>query len=263
MSLVQTLLYYVPTYVLMLLAVATWILFSVIGLWLFRKVIPVHVLKLHNDIAGFIFATLGVIYAVLVAFMVVVSWHSFDTTTKNLEKEANTYADIYRDSAGVGRAFHRQVAFTLNRDVKSVVNDEWPMMAKGVESRESHDLIHKVWNVFKNYEPKGEREKIFFAEAVRKMNEANELRRQRIADAGAGIHPILWLILIVSGLITLSFTFFFGTENYVAQMIMTSLLAALIALILFTIMVFDYPFTGGVRVSPEAFKTILMSLKAF
>jgi hypothetical protein len=147
--------------------------------------------------------------------------------------------------------------------VKSVVDDEWPLMAKGMESQKSKDHMHKVWDVYIKFEPKSEREKIFFAESVRKLNEANELRRQRIVDSSTGIHQILWFVLVACGIITISFTFFFGTENYTAQLIMTSLLASLIALVLFTIMVFDYPFTGDISVPAGAFKMILGSLKVF
>lgn len=263
MGFIQTLLYYVPTYVLGIGMILLSVGFSVGGLMLVRMIMPVHKTKQHNDIAGFIFATLGVIYAVLVAFMVVVSWQNFDGTMVRLQTEANIYADLYRDSTGISKEFHAQIGRTLSDYVKSVVDDEWPLMAKGLESKRSHDLLHKVWDVYINFEPKGEREKIFFEESVRKLNEANELRRQRIVDSRTGVHSVLWFVLIACGLITISFTFFFGTENFSAQMIMTSLLSSLIALVLFTIMVFDFPFTGDISVHAGTFKMILSSLKVF
>lgn len=263
MSFVQALLYYVPTYLLGSFMVLISVIFSILGLVIVRKIMPVHKTKLHNDIAGPIFATLGVIYAVLIAFMVVISWQKFDETTTRLEREANIYADLYRDSTGISKTFHAEVGRTLNDYVRSVVSDEWPLLAKGMESQKSHDLLHNVWDVYISYEPRGEREKIFFEESVRKLNEANELRRQRIVDSRTGVHQILWFVLVACAIITISFTFFFGTENFAAQLIMTSLLASLIALVLFTIMVFDYPFTGDISVSTETFKLILGSLKAF
>jgi hypothetical protein len=38
---------------------------------------------------------------------------------------------------------------------------------------------------------------------------------------------------------------------------MTTLLSVLLALILFTILVFDFPFTGDVSISPKAFSDML------
>lgn len=263
MSFVQICLYYYPSYLIAFVMVLSAVLFSIVGLLLVRRIMPVHKTKLHNDIAGPIFATLGVIYAVIVAFMVVISWQNFDETTGRLEREANIYADLYRDSTGISKDFNAQVGRTLTDYVRSVVDDEWPLMAKGAESAKTHEFLHKVWDVYINFQPKGDREKIFFEESVRKLNEANELRRQRIVDSGTGINEILWFVLIACGIITIAFTFFFGTENLIAQIIMTSLLAALIALVLFTIMAFDYPFTGDISVSPKVFESILRSLNAF
>jgi hypothetical protein len=263
MNFIQTLLYYIPTIALGIIMVAISVGFSVAGLVLARKIIPVHMTKLHNDIAGFIFATVGVIYAVMVAFLVVISWQNFDNTTNRLMREANIYADIYRDSTGISAGFSASVRKALGDYVKSVVNDEWPLMAKGRESEKSHALLHAVWDIYTKYEPRGEKEKIFFGESVRKLNEANELRRQRIIDAGSGIHGILWFVLLICGMITVSFSFLFGTENFSVHIFMTCLLASLIALVLLTIMVFDYPFTGDISVEADVFKQILRSLKVF
>jgi hypothetical protein len=263
MSFIQTILFHIPTFLLGMGIVLISIGFSVVGLMLVRKILPLYKTKLHNDIAGFIFAAIGVIYAVMIAFMVVVSWQNFDATTNRLAREANIYADIYRDSTGVSRNFHQRVAKALGDYVKSVVEDEWPLMAKGMESAKSHALLHTAWDIFTHFEPHGERERIFFEESIRKLNEANELRRQRIIDAGSGIPNALWFVLIICGMITISFTFFFGTENLRAQLIMTSLLSSLIALELFTIMLFDYPFTGDISVSADVFKLFLRSLKVF
>ena len=109
---------------------------------------------------------------------------------------------------------------------------------------------------YSSYEPKTESEKIFLAESVRKLNDAGELRRLRIADSRTGIHPILWLILLTGGVITISFTFFFGAENLLAQIMMASMLAVVIGLILFTILLLDFPFTGGLNIPSDAFKLI-------
>lgn len=120
---------------------------------------------------------MGLIYAVLVAFMVVISWQSFDATRSNLEKEANSYADLFRDSKGLSKDAQTKIKATLSDYVKSTVNDEWPLLSKGRSSEKTHSLLLKVWDVYLNYSPETETEKVFFAESVKKINEANELRR--------------------------------------------------------------------------------------
>jgi hypothetical protein len=260
MSLVQTLLFNIPSWLLGFLMVTAAVFFSVVGLMIIRFYIPAHKFKVHNDVAGSIFATLGVIYAVLLAFMVIVTWQNFDQASRNVAREANYIADLYRDTAPLSAGFHEQLGPALKEYVNAIVGDEWAIQARGERSEKVQAAQQKIWDLFGEYVPVGEKEKIFFEESVRKLNEACEMRRQRLLDATSGIHSSLYFVLVAGGIITILFTLFFGTENFIPHVLMTSMLAALIALTLFTIMSMDYPFTGSVSISPAVFKLVLRSL---
>lgn len=260
MTFVQNVLYHVSTPILGLGFVATTVLLSMMGLIIVRKFVPIHKLKLHNDVAGFIFTTLGVIYAVLLAFMVIVSWQNFDRSSNNVSMEANCIASVYRDSNGFEPGFRAKLRDSYDKYVNSIINDEWPLLAKGQRSMRTQQLSDYKWKIVASFKARNDTEKMFFQEALRKMNEASELRRQRIVDSATGIHPVLWFVLITGGIITIMFTLFFGTENFSAQIIMTALLACLIGMILMTILVLDYPFTGDVCITPAAFKEVLAHL---
>jgi hypothetical protein len=69
--------------------------------------------------------------------------------------------------------------------------------------------------------------------------------------------PILWVILIFAGVVTIGFTYLFGLENTWAHRLMVASLAAVIALVLFTISSLEHPFYGGTHVSPGAFELVL------
>lgn len=260
MTFIQLLLYKVPSFFLALGIVGVAILLAVGGLCLIRSFMPTHQRKLHNDVAGPIFATIGVIYAVLLAFMVVIVWENFHSARNDVAKEANYLAAVYRDTTPFAPAFRAQFKTELKEYVNDIVNDEWPLLARGERSEKVQAAQGRLWNLFSRYQPQTETQKVFFAESVKKFNEACELRRMRLVDAHSGIHPVLWFVLIAGGLITIAFSFFFGTENFGPHLWMSSLLAALIALALFTIMTLDYPFTGDVSIKSDSFKLILQTL---
>ena len=48
------------------------------GLELVQRLVPASSRQQHNDVAGFIYAALGVIYAVLLALVVIAVWEEFD-----------------------------------------------------------------------------------------------------------------------------------------------------------------------------------------
>ena len=118
----------------------------------------------------------------------------------------------------------------------------------------------RLFRSYSGFQPKNETQKIFLAESVKKLNEASELRRQRLLYASTGIHSILYLVLFAGSFITIAFTMLFGTENFAEHLIMTSCLAAMIAFALFTIISLDYPFTGKYSIEPDVFVNILPSL---
>ena len=75
----------------------------------------------------------------------------------------------------------------------------------------------------------------------------------------SGIVPgIVWLVLFGGGaVVTIGFTFFFGTENIRAQAMMTGALSVLIFSGLLIIIAIDHPFAGSVKVGPEALVLVL------
>jgi hypothetical protein len=260
MPFIMFLLLKIPTVLLGIIIILSYVLFSIAGLFIIRKFHKPQKLKLHNDVAGFIFATLGVIYAVLIAFLVVINWQDFDEAQKNVAREANYLASVYRDSTPLPATMRSELKNSLAHYVNSIIADEWPMMIKGERSPKTQEAQEKIWRLFSGYQPRNETQKIFFAEAIKKFNDACEMRRARLSQAISTIHPILYFVLVVGGLLTVSFTLFFGSENFVPQIIMTSMLAAMIALALFTIIVLDCPFTGDINVKPDVFKIILTTL---
>ncbi|MGA2368333.1 MAG: DUF4239 domain-containing protein [Dehalococcoidia bacterium] len=257
----QWVLIYVPTWIIGTVMVAIAIGISVGGVLLVRHFVKVNTLKSHHDIAGPIFATIGVVYAVMLSYVLIIVWQNFDKTNNDVAQEANLYADIYRDSNGLSEPFRSEFIAANSKYIDAVINDEWKLMALGQRSLEVQKYSDEVWKLAGSFEPKSEGEKIFFSEMLYRMNDAGELRRQRLLDAQTGIHPMLWFILLFGGIITVIFAFFFGSENLVAQLIMTTLLAVLIVLILFTILIMDFPFSGDMAVSPYAFKQVLLYLK--
>ena len=249
-----------PAWLLCFLMVVIYVAISITSLLIIRKFYPHYKCKLHNDIAGFIFATIGVIYAVLLAFIVVITWQDFDKAEDVTINEANCIAALYRDATPFPAGFRAELKSELTDYVKAIINEEWQTMAKGQKGVNAQKIQEKLWKLYSGFQPKNETQKIFFAESVKKLNQAAEMRRQRIVYASAGINPLLYFVLIVGSFITIAFTMLFGTENIIPHLIMVSLLATMIAIILFTVISMDYPFTGDISITPDVFKNMLSTL---
>lgn len=259
MRIMQQIIFLIPPIILGSIVVGTTIIFAIGGVLIVRRFIHHSKLKTHHDVADPILGAVAAVYAVLLAFVVVTVWQSFDKSNANVQLEANYLADVYRDSEGLSADFHQKVGDILREYRSAVIEHEWKTMAKGEMSPEVEKLVNQLWALYTKYKPGNSTEQSFFDESVRKLNSFRELRRQRLMDARSGLEPLLWLVLVVGGASTISFTFFFGAENIKAQIIMAVLLSIVISLILFTIMELDFPFTGRIAISPEPFKMAILN----
>ncbi len=262
MSFTQSLLLYVPTWLLCILMVTVYVSLSIAGLLIVRKYYPHDRCQLHNDIGGFIFATLGVLYAVILAFTVLITWQDFDKAQDITDKEASCIGSLYRYAEAFPADIRAKVKNELALYVNAIVSEEWPMMARGQGSVNVHRMNKNLWELYNGFQPKNESEKIFLSASVQHMARASELRTQRIAVSSQGIHPLIYFILITGSILTIGFSMLFGTENITPHLIMTALMAAMIAISLLTIVAIDYPFTGDLIIKPDVFTEVLSQLQS-
>src|SRR4028118_1596380 len=68
-------------------------LVAVAGLEAVRRLVPAERRQEHNDVAGFIYAVVGVIYAVLLALVVIAVWEEHEAARATAREEANGLAD--------------------------------------------------------------------------------------------------------------------------------------------------------------------------
>ncbi|NLF40865.1 DUF4239 domain-containing protein [bacterium] len=251
------LLLHVPPVPLGILTVGVSVAAALGALLLVRRFISHERLRLHNDVAGFLFGTIGVIYAVLLAFTVIVVWENYDEATANVDKEASCIANIFRNVEQLNEPFRSDALALMREYVAATVTYDWETTGRGQISPRMFELQGRVWKLFGGYTGRTQPEEVFFELAVEKFNDLCDARRMRLLASRAGVDTILWCVLIFGGMITVVFTFFFGIASLKSQIVMTSLLTALISLILFTVLAFDYPFTGRLGIPPEPIRNNL------
>jgi hypothetical protein len=109
-------------------------------------------------------------------------------------------------------------------------------------------------NAVCNYEPKTEKEQAIYGSELSAVSEFWNHRRTRVVIAMHGVPALEWVVLLIGGVLTVSFTYFFKLEHLNIQVIMTAMVAMIIALCLFLVLMFGYPFSGELTVSPDSFK---------
>jgi len=232
---------------------------AMLGPSVVRRYVTLESLATHNDIAGFKFATIGVLYAVLLAFAIILVWQKFSDAEASVVQEAGAAATIYRLSDGLGDKPAAQIRDKLTNYLSATIADDWPAMDRGTprastSSQRALDAIYKAL-LTSDSSPQGD--VAVLAEILHQLDVVTQARRARLVAAVGVVPNVIWLVLFGGGVLTVGFTFFFGTENLRAQTVMTALLSILIFSELLAIVAIDRPFSGPVKVEPNALAYVL------
>ena len=107
---------------------------AMMGPYLVRLRVRLVHLRGNNEVAGFKFAVIGVLYAVLLAFVVIISWERYHDAEKALATEAGSAATLYRLAGGLDESNAATFRVNLSAYLNSVLADDWPAMVRGRSS---------------------------------------------------------------------------------------------------------------------------------
>ena len=126
---------------------------SCAGLFLFHRLVHVDVRKAHNDVAGFTIAVIGVLYAVLLAFIAIATWESFSKASDIVEAESDYAGGIYFDTQGLPQAKGQPIRDAVERYVNVVINEEWPEQRAGKTPVQGWKPLHELNTAIATIQP--------------------------------------------------------------------------------------------------------------
>jgi Protein of unknown function (DUF4239) len=240
-------------------------LLSLGGLELVERLMPADTRQQHNDVAGFIYAALGVIYAVLLALVVIAVWEEYEAADATVEQEANAVAEIFWLAHRLPEPEGTHIQQLARSYAEEVVHKEYPLMEQGQAPLMTQTqgtpagwtLIDEIRASLQEFQPHTPADEQLYAEGLDQVDALADARRMRLVAAEEGIPEVLWAVLIFGGVAAIGFTYLFGLENTWAHRLMVFTLASVIGLVLFTIGALEHPFSGGAHIGTEAFDLIL------
>jgi hypothetical protein len=235
------------------------------GFELVHRLVPAQSRQRHNDVAGFIYAALGVIYAVLLALVVIAVWQQFQAADETVEQEANATAEIAWLAHRLPEPRGSHIQELCRSYAEEVVNKEWPLMERGeVPSMTQTRGTPTGWTIIddiranlQDFDPHTKADEQLYAKGLDQVEELNDARRLRLVAAEEGVPGVLWSVLIFGAIVAVGFTYLFGMESTWAHRLMVLTLAAVIGLVLFTVGALEHPFSGGAHIGTGAFELIL------
>lgn len=222
-----------------------------------RTITSVHHNESHNEVIGFVFATCGVIYAVLLAFVVFAVYTQFQSADRIATSEAATLVSLYHDTMRYAEPLRTSTQAAIREYTRSVVNDEFPAMQRGQSSSATGARLYQLYRLNAGLQPGDPYSVQLDSKASQQIDSIALLRDERIEASQASLPKTFWFVLILGGLIILALGASLFMQQAFYQLFSSALLGITIASVLFLVLTLDRPFIGSTAISPGAFQRSL------
>jgi hypothetical protein len=232
------------------------------GTWVVEKIVPAEKRELHNDVIGFVYAVIGVAYAVLLGLVVIAAWNTLDAAKANVYAETNALIQLDWYGHSLPQPAHSQVEHLVEEYATVVINDEWPLLANQEDSPRAWAVYTQLRAVVQAQQPVAPAAVVRYQQALAASGDLGNARRTRVNQSAEGIPALLWVALVLGGGVSIGFAYLFGMKRTIAHAVVMFGLTLLIISLLVVVYELNYPFSGIVRVNPEAFRLALERIDA-
>ena len=223
--------------------------------WLRAKLLHLDVSRSVNDGASDALKGVAGFMVFVVAFSLVQVQGQFRATEEYALKEANFVHSLDRSLFHFGTPASLAARADLQAFVVSIIEDEWPLLAKNKRSVKTDALFKKFEADVRLLEPDTARQRATEAEMLRTLDGMEDMRESRIAAVEFGLQPLYWWV--VSGLFGIVLVLAFFTSATIDRILANCGMICAIGMMLSLVLVYEDPFAGDLTVAPNALRRVL------
>jgi hypothetical protein len=162
------------------------------------------------DRAAGVFGVTGTGFAVLLAFVIFLSFSSYDRAREKASVEAVAITQLFR----IARLFSPDSRRLLHGELicyaRAVVRDEWKTMRDERQSPLVDGWLARIEQTIDGVQVKGEQERVAYDHWFEQAAERREGRRGRLAEAEPLVPGLVWLALFLGGALIVAYMCFYA-----------------------------------------------------
>ncbi len=236
-----------------------WAAVAVVGFRIALRYRPQDRQEAHNDTYGVYFSMVGLLYAILLAFVVVVAWEQFNSAEESTHTEVTRLSNLFRDAEPLPSADKERIQQALAVYVQNVIDREYDAMADGQSDGPTTAAYANIWNGFYDTKVEGDGPAATFYDSA-----VGRRRGRRGATAAHPVEPVddsvsAVVLLIGGGLFTIAWLFPFYMADTRVQTVAIGTVGAFTGFVLFLVYALQHPFAGDIAIDPAVYQSLLDS----
>lgn len=232
-----------------------------------------------SDVAIAIYATIGVVYGVMLALIVVAAWTDYEDAKAAAFRESAALIDLIRLADGFRGNGRKRILFTLYKYAAIVQRHEWPKLELGFhpldERKRSLDRLCRTQEI----ERRGNKilaqlyldytvglgsdlsGSAILSASLEELDELGDVRRARFDSACSHLPRLMWIALSVGMMLLFVFAFVFEVTHDWAYGLQVLMLLTLLGLLVYVVWVWDHPFGKFAQIDASGFDDALQLAK--
>ena len=201
-----------------------------------------------GDRASGVFGVLATGLSILLGFVIVLAFQSYDTSRSGAETEALIVSQQYETAQFMPRPVARKLGGELVCYGRYVVFKAWPLMQAGAAGDTLNPWGVAMFRTLQTTNPRTVPEQTAYAKWFDQTSDREAARNDRLHGAAGVIPWPLWLVLFFSASAIFIFMLFFADseEHAIVQGMMIGSVVAVLAASLLLLRFLDNPFQSGV-----------------
>jgi hypothetical protein len=237
---------------------------AVAAMLLVRRGAPEGSRFADGDRAAGVFGVLATGFAVLIGFVVFLSFESYDTSRSGAESEAQIVVQQFETAQFMPPAARKPLSRELVCYARNVVREEWPDMGTGHVETTINPWGLAMFQTIQTVDPRTPAQQTAYAKWFDQRSDREDARRDRRHGAEGVIPLPLWVVLFLSAAILFVYMLFFAdsAESAGVQAVMMGSVAIVTTSLLLLLWFFDNPYHSGVGgLKPVAMERSLTLLR--
>ena len=226
-----------------------------------HRYVPVRTRTSHHEVGAAIFLQLGVLFAVLLAFVFNEAYSEYGEAQQAIDLECGALHASAMLSSTLPGAEARDLLGLQANYLHDVVDLEWPELRAHRRPDETAMLALTVLMQHAARLPVTDPSiGPLKSQLLTLLAEAHAQREVRLYQATNGLPDVLWIVLIGFDVVLTVFVAFSGLLNYLSLAILSVVFSTFASTTLVLVRLLDYPFEGAIGLSPEDYGRTMLKV---
>ncbi len=231
---------------------------------IFRHFVPPEALIEQHEVAGFLVSVVGVLYSVVLGFLVGTVWTGFATAQQTTDLEAGYVADAYGFASNIQEPQRTELQRILAIYAIGVRDLGWSSAQIREQNPKEVALLNEAIGIAVSMPipvsagaGKALETSAIRTELLNGIRSIGDTRRLRWVQSRSRLPAGMYEALVLGAIMVIAFAFLFGVKNIRRQMLMTALVAGSIGLFFGLVVELSTPYSGSIHVSRDAWNFVI------